>query len=526
MRLENIEPDVIKTLYDEGVDYKKRILLYDTVSTNERFFVGDQWYGVNAPDLPKPVINFIKRAVQQKVAEVNSNPVGVNFDSPEFPHEVPLAGEETRVDDSSTRILNTMFDCDWKRMKMDPLCLDGLQDAAISGDFILYSYWNSEAKTGQLAEGQIETQLIDNVNFYPGNPNETDIQKQPYIIIISRELKSDVIKEAENNGITNDELLKIDGDTKNDYQSGDFAKKELYGDENLKCLTFTYLFKKDGYVLAEKTTEDTIIKPIFNTMLKRYPIAMMNWERRKNCCHGRAEITGLISSQRYINQMYAMAMLFTMQSALPKAVYNQAMVKGFSNTVGSAVPVNGDINSAIKYLDPPKLSTDVYDLPQKMLDETLQMVGITDVDLGNINPTNTSAIILAREASSMPVNSIKQRFYSLIDDFARNWLDMVYAYETVPRFVKVKDKSGATISVFDPEIIKDKTFSVIIEVGSANAWSEISCVSTLSSLFSSGVINAREYVERLPQGYVPMREKLISELNLNSDEKGENQDGE
>lgn len=507
-------PQHIWRLYRYGVEFKNGIDLYNTVNLNERFFAGDQWAGVNAPDLPKPVINFIKRACQQRVAEVTANPVAVSFEAVEFPDEVALPGQETQIfTNSSAQILNAMFDADWNRMKMDAVNLDGLLDAAITGDYILYNYWDSAADTGQAATGQICVETIDNVNYYPANPNERDVQKQPYIIISRRELVSDVIMQARANGCSQREIELIAADSDVSSQAGDMSKHEARGDENAKCVTLTYLFKgENGHVMAVKTTKEAVVRPLWDTGLCRYPIAMMNWEVRKNCCHGRAEITGLVPVQRYINQMYAMAMLFTMQSACPKAVYNQGMVKAWSNAVGTAIPVNGDIDSAVKYLEPPSLPADIYNLPEKLMMTTLEMLGVSHIELGAVNPTNTSAIVMAREASNMPVQSIKTRFYAMIEDFARNWLDMVLAYNTVPRWLKLRDKDGAKAVVFDPSSLRSKLWSVKVEVGAASAWSEINAVQTLNTLYSEGVIDARQYVERLPEGYLPMREKLLSEL--------------
>lgn len=511
----DISPQRIWWLYEAGVDFKSSIGLFGTVNKNERFFAGDQWAGVNAPDLPKPVVNFIKRACQQRVAEVNANPVGVSFEAITFPDDVALPGKEPQpFSGGDTQLLNAMFEADWNRMKMDAVNLDGLVDAAVSGDYILYSYWDGAAETGQAACGQICAEAIDNVNYYPGNPNERDVQKQPNIIIARRELIADVIAQARANGRSKDEIELIAADLSRGGQSGDMSNHELTDADSAKCVTLLYLFKdENGHVLAQKTTRDVIIRTLWDTGLTRYPLAIMNWECRKNCCHGSAEVTGLIPVQRYINQMYAMAMLFTMQSACPKAVFNQGMVKAWSNAVGTAIPVNGDINAAIKYLEPPKLPPDIYDLPQRLMDTTLQMVGVTELELGQVNPTNTSALVMAREASTMPVQSIKTRFYSMIEDFARNWLDMVIAYNTVPRWLKLRGKDGEKAEVFDPARLRGRLWSVKIDVGAASAWSEINSVQTLNSLFNAGVIDARQYVERMPEGYLPMREKLLSELS-------------
>ncbi len=513
-----ISPQRVWQLYEAGVIFKTQIGLYETVDKNERFFAGDQWAGVYAPDLPKPVVNFIKRACQQRVAEVNANPVGVSFEAADFPDDVALAQSVSpTMTDEDAQLLNAMFDADWNRMKMDSICLDGLLDACISGDFILYNYWDGEAETGQAALGRICSETIDNVNYYPGNPNERDVQKQPNIIIVRRELVSNVKAQARANGRPIPEIELIAPDCDYFYQSGDISHDELIDVENAKCITMLYLFKgENGHVFAQKTTSQAVIREVWDTGLKRYPLAIMNWESRKNCCHGRAEVTGLIPVQRYINQMYAMAMLFTMQSACPKAIFNQSMVKAWSNAVGAAIPVNGDVSSAIKYLEPPKLPADVYSLPERLMRTTLEMVGVSDISLGSVSPTNTSALVLARETTTLPVESIKTRFYSLVEDFAANWLDMIIACHTVPRWVKVRQNGIDNTSIFDASELQGRLWSVKIDVGAANVWSEINSVQTLNMLFNAGVLSARQYVERLPDGYLPMASKLLTELGVDA----------
>ena len=497
----------IWSLYQRGIEFKSSIDLYEMVAKNERFFAGDQWSGVNAPDLPKPVINFLKRACQQKIAEVKANPTKVYFSPIEFPSSVVGGGENLqKINDEDTALLNLLFESDWERLKMDAINLDGLQDACISGDFILHNYWDASASTGQAVQGKICVEAIDNVNYYPLNPNEKDIQKQTGIIIARRELVSEVRREAERFGMTKQVELICDDD-ESYYQSGDMAQQDLY---NAKCITLLYMYKdsQTGHIMAQKCTKQAVVRPLWDTRLSRYPLCMMSWELRKNCCHGRAEITGLIPVQRYINQMYAMSMLFTMQSACPKPLFNQSMIKAWSTAVGTAIPVNGDVNSAAKYLAPPALPQDAYQLPEKLMRTTLEMTGVSNIDLGNYNPINTSAMILARETATVPIETIKARFYSMLEDFARNWLDMIFAFSNVPRWANVSS-SHKISTVFDAARLKSCIWSVKIDVGAGTLWSEAATVQTLNNLLASGGITAKQYIERLPEGYLPMREKLL-----------------
>ena len=55
--------------YEAGLEYKRRIGLYDTVRRNERYYRGEQWEGEGA-GLPRPVFNIIRRIVDYLVCTV------------------------------------------------------------------------------------------------------------------------------------------------------------------------------------------------------------------------------------------------------------------------------------------------------------------------------------------------------------------------------------------------------------------------------------------------------------------------
>ena len=58
--------------YEAGKDYKRRIGLYETVRQNERFYRGDQWHGVGAENLPKPVFNIVRRVADYLASTIGS----------------------------------------------------------------------------------------------------------------------------------------------------------------------------------------------------------------------------------------------------------------------------------------------------------------------------------------------------------------------------------------------------------------------------------------------------------------------
>lgn len=534
-------PDRIWQLYQNGIAFKTGIGLYDTVDRNERFYAGDQWAGISAPDLPKPVINFIKRACQQKIAAVKENPTKVcfiPFDYPQPPETDMKDGAKSVVtesardelarrfvrkkagdplfSDADADTLNAMFEMDWNRLDMDGVNLDGLLDACVSGDYILYTYWDAAAETGQRARGQVAVSVIDNVNYYPTNPNERDPQKQPSIVLARRELLSDVKAEAKRYGARKDVLECIEADGDCEYQAGDMAQNELPDDAGGKCITLLYLRRdgESGHIRAVKTTRNAVIRPEWDTLITRYPLALMNWDPRKNCCHGRAEITGLIPNQHYVNFMYALIGVYTMNFAFPKVIYSKsAGLDGWTSSIYKPIAVQGDINAAAKYLQPGTMAAEAMAAPERIMSDTLNMMGTNDVALGNVNPTNTSALMAAISQAQVPVESIQTRFYRFIREFARNWLDMIRAYCTAPRFVTLKTDEGTAVQwVFDPGTVAEKAWMADIEVGQGLSWNESVVVNTLSAALQSGQITYAQYLQGMPRRLYPQKDKLLAAL--------------
>ena len=63
-------PQEIWNEYGDGQSYNSSIELVDTVKRNEKFYTDDQWCGVNAPDLDKPVFNLLKRVVSFFISSI------------------------------------------------------------------------------------------------------------------------------------------------------------------------------------------------------------------------------------------------------------------------------------------------------------------------------------------------------------------------------------------------------------------------------------------------------------------------
>ena len=487
--------------YEQGVDYKTRIGLYRTVDLNERFYSGDQWVGVPHEGLPTPVVNFIKYATAWKVAAVTERRLGMQF----YADGLSDGGDI----DIYARQVSDYCDMLWERLKMDYVTKEGLKQAAITGDYVQYFYWDSELSTGQAVTGDIATQLIDNVNYYPGNPNTPDVQSQPYIILAFREMVDKVREEAKRNGCGNVDEITADEET--EYTAGDRGKVEMDGSG--KCNVLIKMYKQDGRVWCEKAVRNAIVQPAKDTKLTRYPVSLMNWETRKNCCHGVAEVTGLIPNQVYINKIMALSQLSQMQMSFPKVVYDRTRIREWTNKVAGAIPVNGDIGGAAQYLTPPGVAYDAWRGLDVTLDKTMRMMGANDVTLGSIrNPDNTSAFIAARDAAMVPLQSHQERFYAFVEDIGQIWLDFIRNFYKGGRMIPIV-KDGQRIFVPLPDGALDEyAMRLKVEVGPSTMWSEIQVLQTLDNLLKGGKLTLKQYLERLPDGHIPMKQELLQEI--------------
>ena len=67
---------------------------------------------------------------------------------------------------------------------------------------------------------------------------------------------------------------------------------------------------------------------------------------------------------------------------------------------------------------------------------------------------------------------------------------------------------------FDYNTLKDMHFTIKLDVGASAYWSEIASVQTLDNLLQLGLIDAVDYLERVPEGYVIKKQELIDKLKM------------
>lgn len=181
-----MSPERVSKEYEAGLRFNQGIDLYDCVRTNENFFIGRQWEGVQANGLPTPVFNFLKRVVLFSVANVSTDNLKLHA------KPLPSSGERPAAEvELLTDILNDQFTSIFEFNKMGACIREFCRNAAVDGDGCLYAWWDPDMETGQDAKGGIRVEVLPNTQVMFGNPNSRELQSQPYILIEKRMLLED-----------------------------------------------------------------------------------------------------------------------------------------------------------------------------------------------------------------------------------------------------------------------------------------------------------------------------------------------
>ena len=505
-----ITPEQVQAEYQKMLGYNTAVNLDETVRANENFFIGKQWEGVDAKGLPTPVYNFLKQVVLFSVANITTDNIKMQA--------TPLACERTPEDvERVAEIVNKEFDRLFEFNRVPNLVREYMRNAAVDGDSCLFTFWDDTVDAGFGLRGGIRTEIVDNMRVGFGNTACRDPQKQPYILIERREMTKELRRAAQEAG--NPRWGDIQPDTEN--HNTDSYKNST---ERSTVLLRMWKERKTGTVWACEVSGRVMLREPWDMGLRLYPVTWINWDYIPDSYHGQALVTGLIPNQIFVNKLFAMSMISLMTSAFPRTVYDKTRIPKWNNAVGAAIGVNGgDVSGVAKIIDPAQISPQIAQFIQTSVDYTRQFLGATSAALGETRPDNTSAIIALQRAASIPSEITKQNLYKSIEDLGRIYLDFMAAYYG-ERKVQVsmpdvgsdilafagKDPEELETVLFDYGILNDMPMALKLDVGASSYWSEMASVQTLDNLLMQDKITIEEYLERIPDGYIPKRQELIA----------------
>ena len=526
----NNKPIEIFDEYRKGSSFKASLGskgIFEQGKINERFFIGDQWYGAKCGnDRPLVRHNIIKRIGNYKMSQIMSSPISVNFSAEGIPTVLKSDGLNYGIAKPDVKGINRVmslfknyYETTAERVRLSELNEKVLREAYISGTAVLYTYWEPTVATGLYADSECKTKIkgdlccevLDINDIVFGDPYTEDLQNQPYIIISGNKDVEAVVREARIYGADIASLNRIE----------DSAR-----DGKVTVLTKLYKsFKSDGSysVKCVKVTENQVVRKEFDTELQLYPLALFSWDKRNSMIYGESEITYLIPNQIAINRMITANVWSAMTTGMPIMLVNGDTVgEKITNDPGQIIKVYGsneDVSGAVKYISPPSMSESFENSINSLIENTLTQSGANEVALGDSRADNATALATMRDAALLPLQMVKNRFYCYCEDVARIWADFWVTYYG-KRPLKMRDKSGVGYEEFDAKQYKDLVIRVNIEVGNSAVYSDRERTELLITMFEKGIRDRNQFLKRLPDGAVTDRNELLEEKSeVASDER-------
>ena len=519
----NNKPLEIFEEYRKGSNFKASIGskgLYEQSKINERFFIGDQWYGAKCGnDRPLVRHNIIKRIGNYKMSQVLNTPIALTFSADGFPTQktdilktpdLKTANPTAEEISYMMSVFKDYYKSTAERVRLNDLNERVLRCSYISGSSVLYTYWDSSVSTGLYADtgktarlkGDICCEVLDINDIVFADPYTEDIQNQPYIIISADKDKEAVLREARLNGADITALKRLD---------------ETANDGKITVLTKLYkAFTPDGgyTVKCVKVSENETVRKEFDTGLRLYPLALFSWERRSSLIYGESEITYLIPNQIAINRMITANVWSAMSTGMPIMLVNgDTVTDKITNDPGQIIKIfgsNEDVSGAVKYISPPTFAEDFENSINSLINNTLTQSGANEVALGDSKADNASALATMQNAALMPLQLVKNRFYSFSEDLARIWADFWITHYG-KRALKTKNKNGISYKEFDAQRYKDLAIRATVEVSNSAVYSEKERIELLLTMFDKGIISREQLLIRLPDGAVKDRNELLNE---------------
>lgn len=550
--------------------------------------------------LPKPVFNIIKRVTSLFVASLTSSGVTIQFDPLTYYDGENLNDPESNAAAIATAEVQNILEKLKMDYRVREALFDGAQTGDYCAHF--YFDPDALPYGGAFGNyrGEIQMEMVDGINVMFGNPNLNVVEKQPYILLVGRDTVDNLraeYKQHHKKGEMADHLIQSDADYHE--QAGIGGKTELMqtDDASDKCL-YVYMYEKktreedlldpktglpvmedvldskgqpipevdkDGKpiihpngspvykrrkvrhpvttVHVTKATKSCVIYEDVDTGLSRYPIAWGNWERQKNQYHGRALVTGIIPNQIFINTMFAMVMRHLQLLGFPKTVFNADLISQWNNEIGQAIGVRGiqpgqSISQVAANLQPASMSEHIFAAIDRAVDYTRECLGATDVQMGNVKPDNTSALMVLQTNAEVPLENTRAGLYEWIEDIGAILLDMMGTYygerplvrdrtfqepviepatgkpklNMLTGLMEMKTVTRRIVEPFDFSQLKHLWLNVRAAVGATTAFSEIAMVQTLDNLRANGTLEVLQYLERIPDKLIPRKNELIEEI--------------
>lgn len=494
MDREELETTDIWDLYERGRDYNLMLHMYSDTDKNYRMYNGDQWNGLKVSGIEPIQLNFIKPIVKYKVGTINTNQYAIVYNSENFESK-----EFRKTAEKTCELLNKKASKIWERDQMDSKVRKVSKDSAINSEGVIYATYDEENQTPK-------NEILNKNDILFGNENDSDIQRQPYVLIKQRRPVVEIQKMAEAEGLGAEQVNLIRGDNNVWEEAGETAKYEV---DNM-CTLVTKMWKEDGKVWFAKSTRYVEVKKPTNSGLTYYPVAHMIWEEKEGSARGEGEVKHLIPNQIEVNKILMRSALVVKQTAYPQKVANTDKIQNPNalDQVGGIIKTkNGqtveDVAKIFSYVQPAQMSSDVEKLRNELVTLTRELAGAGDIATGNVSPEDASgkAILAVQQASQQPLVEQLSELKTFIEDLGRIWLDLIITYS--PDGIRLEEditdeatgEEYTQLVDIPQSVLLELQASVKVDVTPKGAYDKFAQELSIQNLFTEGLFNVQRLSE-------------------------------
>lgn len=523
MDLEELKVTDEWTLFEKGKSFMRRMNMFTDTDKNYRMYSGNQWEGAKIEGIEQAQYNFIETIINYKVSTINQNLWGINYSSENFENrDFRKTAEET------CKLLNKKAGKVWEKDQMDYKVREISEDSAVNDEGVMYVNYDIDTQ-------EPLNEIINKTDIQYGNENSSDIQSQPYIIISQRKSVIEIQNLARKEGVSEEQIKNIKGDSDYFEEAGESAKYE----KDNKCTLITKMWKEEGKVKFVKSTKYVVVKKESNSGLSLYPVAHYPWKTKKGSARGEGEVRYLIPNQLELNKTLARMLLSVKQNAYPTKVVAIDKISNPNaiNQVGGTIKARGqsvdDVNKVFTTIAPAQMSTDVSKTINDLISITRELKNSSDIATGGVNPTEASgkAILAVQQASQQPMTKQLTGLKMFIEDLARIWLDMWVTYSQDGMKLEEEKTDPTTgeeyVELVDipSSVLENLKGTVKVDITPKSSYDKYARELTLENFLKAGYFNPQKlgelkvYAKILPDDAIAPKQDILKAIEIEEEEQ-------
>ena len=488
----------------------------------DAFDRGDHWaFSAKPVWFPKPVTNYINYIKRYGVASIAVD----NLTGSLRPLSTEDATNVSRLQDIYKNI--------WEYSGAKYAIRESLERAKLLGTaFCLVTYDPTAIRggTGTNNRGKIIIKSVDPANVYP-DPASFSLEDARYVFVVERKPIDWILDQGmfqDDNGKPICTRTEIEDGGRDDDNVGEIYKRDYTTEQSFdkdiaQFISYYYNTIEEGILVTKvKYFANWLELADITLRTQGFPLVALYDQEQTDDFWGLSICEQVLGNQKVLNVLESVVALVAQLIQTPQRLVTSASgidpqkLVMYGQAPSMVFPTNASLDNSVKNIDPPEVSTSVFNYMQIVKDNILTIAGITNAYVGgNVGSITTSggvntlverATLLDKDYKIQMEKFIKQITKLIIDTFdAFVDKDNSYSYRVDNKddvsikseygIVKLQPEELQAIVDVDYDIIADITASTVDDV--AKVQNDLDKVLQLQMQYqpNPAIITMAEYVK-------------------------------